>query len=99
MIWKASRVAWTVGALGTILLAAAGASAEGHAPTPSIFAPVSTPAFAIRELAMFVLGITAVIFLVVAGLSAYVLVRFRRRPATTGPSLLQGFGAGRTEWA
>jgi len=28
--------------------------------TPNIFAPVSTPAFAIRELSFFVFGVTAV---------------------------------------
>src|SRR2546425_6317433 len=48
--------------------------------TPSIFAPVSTPAFAIRDLSLFVLGITAVIFLIVAGFAAYTLIRFGRRP-------------------
>ena len=36
--------------------------------SPSIFAPVSTPAFAIRDLSYFVLGICAVIFVVVAAL-------------------------------
>ena len=33
------------------------AAAVGVAPTPSIFAPVSTPAFAIRELSFLVLAI------------------------------------------
>jgi heme/copper-type cytochrome/quinol oxidase subunit 2 len=54
--------------------------------TPSIFAPVSTPAFAIRELAFFVLGITGVIFLLVAGLTAYTLVRSERAPTGTTPA-------------
>jgi len=48
-------------------------------PTPSIFDPVSTPAFAIRELSFLVFGITGVIFVVVAGLAVYTLVRFRGR--------------------
>src|SRR5262245_39502653 len=73
-----SAVARAASILGSVLLTAAGAAADGRAPTPSIFAPVSTPAFAIREIAMFVLGITGVIFLVVGGLGVYVLVRFRR---------------------
>jgi len=49
--------------------------------TPSIFAPVSTPAFAIRDLSFFVLAITAAIFVIVAGLAVYALIRFGRRSA------------------
>ena len=49
--------------------------------TPSIFAPVSTPAFAIRDLSFFVLAITAAIFVIVAGFAVYTLARFGRRPA------------------
>ena len=60
---------------------AAAAGAADRAPTPSIFAPVSTPAFAIRDVGFFVLGITAVIFVIVAGLAAYTIVRYRHRGA------------------
>ena len=56
-------------ALGLPAIAAV-ASAADRVSTPSIFSPVSTPAFAIREVAFFVLGITAVIFVVVAGFTA-----------------------------
>lgn len=49
--------------------------------TPNIFAPVSTPAFAIRDLSFFVLAITAAIFVIVAGFAVYTLIRFGRRPA------------------
>jgi cytochrome c oxidase subunit II len=71
--------AFTVGCLAVEI--AAGASG-GDAPvmTPSIFAPAATPAHAIRELASLVLGVCAIIFSVVAGLTLYCLVRFRRRP-------------------
>ncbi len=48
--------------------------------TPSIFAPVSTPAFAIRDLSFFVLAITAAIFVIVAGVAGP--LRFGRRPAS-----------------
>ena len=51
-------------------------------PTPSIFAPVSTPAFAIRELSFLVFGITGLIFVIVAGFAIYTLVRFRSRRGT-----------------
>ena len=45
----------------------------------SIFAPVSTPADSIFELSLFVLAVTAAIFVVVFGLLVYAVVRFRRR--------------------
>jgi cytochrome c oxidase subunit II len=99
MIGKAARVASSVSALGSVLLTAAGGSAEGRAATPSIFAPVSTPAFAIRELAMFVLGITGVIFVVVAGLGVYVLVRFRRRRGDDRTEPPQVYGSRQIELA
>jgi len=60
-------------------LPALAASTDGQGPTPNMFAPVSTPAYAIREVAFFVLGITGAIFVVVAGLALYTIVRFRRR--------------------
>jgi hypothetical protein len=55
--------------------------------TPSIFAPVSTPALAIREVSFIVLGVTAAIFLIVAAFAVYTLnagtrpSRTRRWPA------------------
>ena len=45
----------------------------------NIFAPAGTPASSIFSLSMLVLGITAAIFLIVAGILAYVLVRYRAR--------------------
>jgi cytochrome c oxidase subunit 2 len=55
------------------------AFAAGPQSTPSIFAPASTPADEIRSLSHFALEITGAIFLVVGGLLAYVVVRFRAR--------------------
>ena len=52
----------------------------------SIFAPVSTPADSIFELSMFVLAVTAGIFVVVFGLLVYAVVRFRRRRARAASS-------------
>jgi cytochrome c oxidase subunit 2 len=68
-----------------VALPALAAAVDGRAPTPNIFAPVSTPASAIREIAFFVLGITGVIFVIVAGVAIYTIVRYRRR-RTDGPS-------------
>jgi cytochrome c oxidase subunit 2 len=53
-------------------------SAFGSNPT-NIFAPAGTPAGSIFGLSMLVLGITGAIFLIVAGLLLYVLVRYRSR--------------------
>lgn len=59
----------------------------------SIFSPASTPAFAIDRLAGLVLGITAGIFFVVAGLLLYAIVRFRRRPDDDGREPPQVYGS------
>ena len=67
--------------------------------SPSIFDPVSTPAFAIREVAFFVLGITAVIFVLVAGLAVYALIRFRRRRGDDGREPPQVYGSHQIELA
>lgn len=45
----------------------------------NIFAPAGTPAHSIFSLSMLVLGITTTIFLVVAGILTYVLIRYRSR--------------------
>ncbi len=47
----------------------------------NVFAPAGTPANSIFSLSMLVLGITAAIFFVVAGILTYVLVRYRSRVA------------------
>ncbi len=55
-------------------------SMDFHSPT-NIFAPVGVPAHSIFGLSMLVLGITTGLFLIVGGLLAYVLLRFRHRPS------------------
>jgi cytochrome c oxidase subunit 2 len=89
-------------ALWVLPQAAAGAAAPGGlgaVQTPSIFAPASTPAYAIRDLSSLVLGIAAVIFLVVAGLLAYGVVRFRRRAGDDGREPPQVYGSNQIELA
>jgi cytochrome c oxidase subunit 2 len=46
----------------------------------SIFAPAGTPAHSVFDLSMLVLGITAGILFLVAGLLLYALLRYRHRP-------------------
>jgi cytochrome c oxidase subunit II len=69
--------------LAGILFAAGlcSASPSDDNAVPSIFQPHSTPAESIYHLSVFVLAITAVIFLVVFSLLAYAVVKFRS-PAT-----------------
>src|SRR2546429_7812968 len=80
-------------------LPALAASADGQGPTPNMFAPVSTPAYAIREVAFFVLGITGAIFVVVAGLALYTIVRFRRRAGDRPSEPPQVYGSLQIELA
>ena len=46
----------------------------------NIFKPLATPAESEYDIALFVLAITAAIFIVVGGLIVFTIVRFRRRP-------------------
>jgi len=65
----------------------------------NIFAPVSTPADSIFELSLFVLSVTAVIFVIVFGLLVYVVVRFRRRADDDGSEPPQVYGSYEVELA
>jgi cytochrome c oxidase subunit II len=67
--------------------------------TPSIFAPVSTPAFAIRDLSFLVLVIVTFIFVVVAGVTVYAIIRYRHRPGDDGRDPPQVYGSTQIELA
>src|SRR5262245_58134553 len=86
---------WT--SVGVPILAAAAAATGERPPTPTLFAPVSTPAFAIREVSLFVLGVTAVIFVIVGGLGVYAIVRYRRRPGDSDREPPQVYGSTQIE--
>jgi len=62
-----------------MLLTAGVGFAEGPQATPSIFAPVSTPADNEFDLSMFVIALMGGIFVVVGGLGAYAVVKFRQK--------------------
>jgi len=66
---------------------------------PSIFAPESAPAHSIFSLAAFVLAITGAIFIIVAGLLTYAVIRFRRRADDDGTEPAQIYGSGPVEAA
>ena len=65
----------------------------------NIFAPASTPASAIVDLSMLVLSITAVIFVVVASLLVYAIVKFRATPANADREPAQVYGSTQIELA
>ena len=70
-----------------------------HTLVPSIFAPESAPAHSISHLAAFVLVITGIIFVIVAGLLVYAVVRFRRRAGDDDMEPAQIYGSGPVEAA
>jgi cytochrome c oxidase subunit 2 len=76
-------------------------AAQGTDPSliPSIFAPESTPAHSITHLAGFVLTITGGMFVLVAGLIAYVIIRYQRRKDDDGTEPAQVYGSGTVEAA
>lgn len=65
----------------------------------NMFEPVSTPAQKIHDLAELVIAICAGIFLTVAGLLTYVIVRFRARPGDEGTEPPQVYGSNNLEAA
>src|SRR3984957_11650949 len=65
----------------------------------NIFAPVSTPAKSIFGLSMFVLAVTAAIFVVVFTLLAYSVVKFRKRANDDGREPPQVYGSNQVEIA
>jgi cytochrome c oxidase subunit II len=65
----------------------------------NIFAPVSTPAQSILDLSLFVLEVTAAVFLVVFTLLTYAVVKFRKRSTGDGREPAQVYGSSQLELA
>jgi cytochrome c oxidase subunit 2 len=65
----------------------------------NIFAPASTPAQWIFDLSVFVLEVTAAIFIVVFSLLAYAVVKFRKRTTADGREPAQVYGSNQLELA
>jgi cytochrome c oxidase subunit 2 len=69
-------------------------------PLPTnIFNPISTPAYEIHRLSLFVLEICAAIFIVVFSLLVYAAVHFRRRPSDDDREPPQIYGSNQVELA
>jgi cytochrome c oxidase subunit II len=65
----------------------------------SIFSPTSTPASSIFGLSLFVLAVTAVIFVIVFSLLVYAVVKFRNRSDDDGREPPQVYGSNQVELA
>lgn len=65
----------------------------------NIFDPLSTPAELINRSALLVLAVCAAIFVTVAGLLIYAIVRFRRRPGDDASEPPQIYGSNQIELA
>jgi cytochrome c oxidase subunit II len=76
------------------LLSASASIAWGQT---SIFSPKGTSAHLIFALSMFVLAITASIFLVAGGVLAYVVIRYRRRTTDSDHEPAQVYGSNQIE--
>lgn len=70
--------------------------AAAQSPT-SIFSPAATPSSSIFDLSMLVLAVTLAIFLTVAGLLAYALIRYRHRPGDSAHEPAQIYGSNQIE--
>ena len=81
------------------IAAAASAAADSPLSSTNIFAPASTPAKTIFGLSMFVLILTGLIFVVVAGLLVYSAAKFRDRDADAGREPAQVYGSTQIELA
>ena len=98
----------TKGGFGSVLTAllilsgpaVAFAASGDNAFTPTnIFVPLSTPAHAIYQISLLVLLICAAIFVIVGGLLAYSIFRFRRRPEHENLEPPQVYGSNQIELA
>lgn len=79
-------------------LAVAEASHSPLSPT-NIFAPLSTPAQSIFDLSIFVLQVTAAVFVVVFSLLAYAVVKFRKKSRNNQQEPAQVYGSSQLELA
>ena len=91
-----------VGTLAIFLWHANTVFAEVDQPPLSpttIFSPVSTPAHTIFGLSLFVLGVTAAIFVAVFTLLVYAVVKYRKRADDDGSEPPQVYGSNQVELA
>src|SRR5579863_2866020 len=96
----AGQVANILTLLASLLLAASrcGAETASGPGIPNIFKPESTPAESIYRLSLLVLSVTGIIFVIVFGLIAYAISKFRKH-SSDGPEPPQVYGSNQIETA
>ena len=104
LTWRVpTGFAWLIATAFVLCSMATFSAASAFAAAPggvtNIFKPLSTPAQAIYEISLLALAICAGIFLVVGGLLAYTIVRFRQRPTDDGQEPPQIYGSNQLEFA
>jgi cytochrome c oxidase subunit 2 len=82
-----------------ISIAAFGQATRPPLSPTDIFAPVSAPAQSIFDLSLFVLAVSAAIFVIVASLLAYAMVKFRKRDDDDSREPPQVYGSTQVELA
>src|SRR5262249_11456236 len=87
---SAPRVCWPAGCSNT---------QERMTQLLNIFAPHPTPASAIVDVSMLVVAVTGVIFVVVASLLVYAVIKFRVTPANADREPAQVYGSTQIELA
>ena len=96
---RAARLSRLLALPATGILAGHAAWAEMPQGQPNMLTPASTPAHTIANLSLFVLLITGSIFVVVGGLLAFALVRYRARPQEDTSEPPQIYGSTQVELA
>jgi cytochrome c oxidase subunit 2 len=91
------RAGYVALALGTAKVLPAAAVNEHN--IGNIFKPLTTPGVQVLNIATLTLAVTGVIFVIVAGLLIYILVRFRRRPDEDRQEPPQVYGSTQIEAA
>src|SRR5215472_7241823 len=78
---------------------AAAVAVDPRVSSTNIFAPASTPAKTIFDLSVFVLSVTALIFVIVGGLLTYSVIKFRSKPTDAAREPAQVYGSTQIELA
>lgn len=98
-MWSLSSIRSSVLFLVSICFCATLLAAQSLQTTPTILDPASTPAHEIYGLSQFVLLITGSIFVVVAGLLTFVIIKFRAREGDSEHEPAQIYGSVQVELA
>ena len=96
-LWSGWQIVLLLFWSASALWAVAPDAAPGHGT--NVFSPASSPAKSIKDLSVFVLTITGIIFLVVFVLLVYSVIKFRGRANDAGREPAQVYGSTQIELA